>query len=121
MKADGNMMESVIIPDEQLGIIVTERTPVECLDIPVRAMRVLKQNGCQTVSDVIGRNGSGLYMLDFFGWRSFEKLVDELDGKGFRLSDCNRNDYPAIKPYLAKHHERYMRLFFYDDLEGNDE
>jgi hypothetical protein len=41
MKADGNMMESVIIPDEQLGIIVTERTPVECLDIPVRAMRVL--------------------------------------------------------------------------------
>ncbi len=121
MKADGNMMESVIIPDEQLGIIVTERTPVECLDIPVREMRVLKQNGCQTVSDVIGRNGSGLYMLDFFGWRSFEKLVDELDGKGFRLSDCNRNDYPAVKPYLTKHRERYMRLFFYDDLEGNDE
>ena len=60
-------------------------------------------------------------MLDFFGWRSFEKLVDELDGKGFRLSDCNRNDYPAVKSYLAKHRERYMRLFFYDDLEGNDE
>jgi DNA-directed RNA polymerase alpha subunit len=112
MKADGNMTEEMIIPDEQLGIIVTERTPVECLDIPVRAMHVLKQNGFQTVSDVIGRTSSDLYMLDFFGWRSFEKLVEELDGNGFDLMDCNKELYPTINDYLTECRNNYVQYFY---------
>ena len=53
------------------------------------------------LSDVIGRTSSDLYMLDFFGWRSFEKLVEELDGNGFDLMDCNKELYPTINDYTT--------------------
>jgi len=83
MKADGNMMESVIIPDEQLGIIVTERTPVECLDIPVRALRILKKSGIQFVANLTRTAGSVLYSMEALGWNSFCYIVKALDCNGF--------------------------------------
>ena len=58
-------------------------TPIEDLDLSVRAYNCLKRSGLTTVGAILERSEEELLALRNFGEKSYEELRDKLVGKGF--------------------------------------
>jgi DNA-directed RNA polymerase alpha subunit len=100
-----------LISDEELGIIKTVNSPIECLDLSVRTYRLLCKNGIGTIGDLIRWPGAELVEMNCLGWRSFEEIVVNLNEYGFRLYDCDTKKYPTLDLYLQKRRKQYNRSF----------
>lgn len=58
-------------------------TPIEELDLSVRAYNCLKRSGLTTVGVILERTEEELLALRNFGEKSYEELKDKLDERGF--------------------------------------
>src|SRR5439155_6532878 len=58
-------------------------TPIEELDLSVRAYNCLKRSGLTTVGAILERSEEELLALRNFGEKSYEELRDKLVSKGF--------------------------------------
>jgi DNA-directed RNA polymerase subunit alpha len=58
-------------------------TPIEDLDLSVRAYNCLKRSGLTTVGAILERSEEELLALRNFGEKSYEELRDKLVAKGF--------------------------------------
>jgi len=71
------------VMQEQVGGFDGYDTPIEELDLSVRAYNCLKRSGLTTVGAILERSEEELLALRNFGEKSYEELRDKLVSKGF--------------------------------------
>jgi DNA-directed RNA polymerase subunit alpha len=78
-------------------------TPIEDLDLSVRAYNCLKRSGLMTVGQVLAKNEDELLSLRNFGRKSYDELRDKLIERGF-LSPDSEGMRP-LEPELEEEEE----------------
>ena len=80
-------------------------TPIEDLDLSVRAYNCLKRSGLMTVGQVLEKNEDELLALRNFGRKSYDELKDKLVSKGFLPAESDLPEQTEIPPALADEEE----------------
>jgi DNA-directed RNA polymerase subunit alpha len=76
-------------------------TPIEDLDLSVRAYNCLKRSGLMTVGQVLERNEDELLALRNFGRKSYDELKEKLVSKGFLPVEPELPVEAELPPALA--------------------
>jgi DNA-directed RNA polymerase subunit alpha len=80
-------------------------TPIEDLDLSVRAYNCLKRSGLMTVGQVLEKSEDELLALRNFGRKSYDELEEKLISKGFLPAESEVPAETAVPPSLAEEEE----------------
>ncbi|MBI4570375.1 MAG: hypothetical protein HY723_00360 [Chloroflexi bacterium] len=71
-------------------------TPIEDLNLSVRAYNCLKRSGLMTVGQVLEKSEEELLTLRNFGQKSYDELKEKLIQFGYLQPDAGNGDRPAL-------------------------
>jgi DNA-directed RNA polymerase subunit alpha len=80
-------------------------TPIEDLDLSVRAYNCLKRSGLMTVGQVLEKNEDELLALRNFGRKSYDELEEKLISKEFLPAESEVPEDTGVPPSLAEEEE----------------